>query len=89
MGDAPRRLAGWLRGRRSPSGCQAWLLVWGTVPAGLLGFLLRHRLVLLFGQPRVAAVLLMVNGVLMFGLIAGPAAGQPGGAGGVRNCWRF
>ncbi|HET7176280.1 MAG TPA: undecaprenyl-diphosphate phosphatase [Gammaproteobacteria bacterium] len=42
-----------------------WLLVCGTVPAGLLGFLLEHRLRALFGGFTVAAVFLMLNGAVL------------------------
>jgi undecaprenyl-diphosphatase len=42
------------------------LLVVGTIPAGLLGLAFQTRLEALFGQFRLAAALLMVNGVLLF-----------------------
>ena len=45
-----------------------WLLVCGTMPAGLLGFLLEHKARELFAGFTVAAVFLMLNGAL---LIAG------------------
>ena len=45
-----------------------WLLVCGTVPAGLLGLLLEHKVRELFGGFTVAAVFLMLNGMV---LIAG------------------
>jgi undecaprenyl-diphosphatase len=44
-----------------------WLLVVGTVPAGLLGLLLEHSLRHLFASPQSAAFFLMVNGFLLFG----------------------
>lgn len=43
----------------------AWLLVVGTVPAGLLGLLLEKRLRALFAAPAAAAVFLLVNGAIM------------------------
>jgi len=44
-----------------------WLLVVGTVPAGLLGLLLEHSLRHLFASAQSAAFFLMLNGVLLFG----------------------
>lgn len=43
-----------------------WLLVVGTIPAGVLGLLLEHPLRNLFASPLSAAVFLMVNGVLLY-----------------------
>jgi undecaprenyl-diphosphatase len=42
-----------------------WLLVIGTVPAGLLGLLLEHSLRTLFASPQSAAIFLTLNGVLL------------------------
>ncbi|MGH7238954.1 MAG: undecaprenyl-diphosphate phosphatase, partial [Candidatus Saccharimonadales bacterium] len=42
-----------------------WLLVIGTVPAGLLGLLLEKTLTQLFASARVAAVFLIVNGIIL------------------------
>ncbi|SCC92277.1 Undecaprenyl-diphosphatase 2 [Thiomonas sp. X19] len=64
-------IGGWLRagGRASnPQARTLWLLVVGTIPAGLLGLLLAHKIKALFGGFTFAAVALMLNGVL---LIAG------------------
>lgn len=55
-------------GAGNPQARLFWLLACGTVPAGLLGLLLEHRVRELFGSVAVAAVFLMLNGVL---LIAG------------------
>jgi undecaprenyl-diphosphatase len=44
-----------------------WLLVVGTIPAGLLGLLLEHKLRHIFASPRSASVFLMLNGLLLFG----------------------
>jgi undecaprenyl-diphosphatase len=44
-----------------------WLLVVGTVPAGLLGLLLEHALRDLFASGRSAAFFLIVNGVMLYG----------------------
>jgi undecaprenyl-diphosphatase len=45
----------------------AWLLVIGTIPAGILGLLLEHALRDLFASAQSASFFLMVNGVLLFG----------------------
>lgn len=42
-----------------------WLLVVGTIPAGLIGLALEHRIRALFGGFAAAAVFLMVNGVIL------------------------
>jgi undecaprenyl-diphosphatase len=44
-----------------------WLLVVGTIPAGLLGLLLEHPLRDVFASARSAAFFLMLNGLLLFG----------------------
>lgn len=43
----------------------AWLLVVGTIPAGILGLLLESALRKLFASPASAAAFLIVNGVLL------------------------
>jgi undecaprenyl-diphosphatase len=44
-----------------------WLLVVGTIPAGLIGLLLEHPLRGLFASPASASFFLMWNGVMLFG----------------------
>ena len=44
-----------------------WLLVVGTIPAGILGLLLEHALRDLFASARSAAFFLMLNGVMLYG----------------------
>jgi undecaprenyl-diphosphatase len=44
-----------------------WLLVVGTIPAGILGLLLEHALRKLFASPTSAAIFLTLNGVMLFG----------------------
>ena len=44
-----------------------WLLVMGTIPAGVLGLLLEHPLRALFASPQSAAFFLMLNGLMLFG----------------------
>jgi undecaprenyl-diphosphatase len=43
-----------------------WLLVVGTVPAGLLGLLLEHALRSLFASARSAAFFLILNGLMLY-----------------------
>jgi undecaprenyl-diphosphatase len=45
----------------------AWLLVMGTIPAGILGLLLEHKLRSVFASSTSAAVFLALNGALLFG----------------------
>jgi undecaprenyl-diphosphatase len=44
----------------------AWLLVVGTIPAGLIGLLFEHKLRSLFASPTAAAAFLTVNGLILF-----------------------
>jgi undecaprenyl-diphosphatase len=44
-----------------------WLLVVGTIPAGILGLVLEHPLRKVFASPATAAVFLMLNGLMLFG----------------------
>ena len=61
-------LVGFIRdaGRpRSPESRLLWLLIIGTVPAGLLGLLLQHWVRRLFAGFEIAAIFLMINGVML------------------------
>lgn len=44
----------------------AWMVLLGTIPAGLVGYVLQTPLKSLFASPFVAASFLIVNGVIMF-----------------------
>jgi undecaprenyl-diphosphatase len=44
-----------------------WLLVVGTIPAGLLGLLLEHKLRDVFASAQSAAIFLCLNGFLLYG----------------------
>jgi undecaprenyl-diphosphatase len=44
-----------------------WLLVVGTIPAGILGLLFQDRLRTLFDSPRAASLFLALNGVMLLG----------------------
>jgi undecaprenyl-diphosphatase len=43
----------------------AWMVIIGTIPAGVVGLILQDPLRNLFGTPEIAAVFLMVNGAIM------------------------
>ncbi|MEJ0054158.1 MAG: undecaprenyl-diphosphate phosphatase [bacterium] len=45
----------------------AWLIFVSTIPAGILGILFEEKIEILFATPIVAAIFLMLNGVLLFG----------------------
>jgi undecaprenyl-diphosphatase len=45
----------------------AWLLIVGTIPAGILGLALEDKLRHVFASPRSAAVFLLLNGFLLYG----------------------
>jgi undecaprenyl-diphosphatase len=44
-----------------------WLLVVGTIPAGILGLALEHALRKVFASPQTAAIFLCLNGLLLYG----------------------
>jgi undecaprenyl-diphosphatase len=44
-----------------------WLLIAGTVPVGLIGLLFQKKLEVLFADPKVAAMFLFCNGILLLG----------------------
>ena len=44
-----------------------WLLVVGTIPAGILGLALEKPLRSVFASPTTAAIFLMLNGVMLYG----------------------
>jgi undecaprenyl-diphosphatase len=44
-----------------------WLLVVGTIPAGLLGLMLQKELTKLFAAAEIASIFLMVNGIILYG----------------------
>ncbi|POB12035.1 hypothetical protein CO251_01040 [Sulfobacillus sp. hq2] len=55
----------WLKGQHTPDGRMAWMLIWATIPVGLVGLALKHPLAHLFSKPLMAAIFLVVNGLLM------------------------
>jgi undecaprenyl-diphosphatase len=57
-----------LRGRSTTEDTDArlaWVIVAGTIPAGILGLALEHKLRDLFASPTSAAIFLTVNGLLL------------------------
>ena len=57
-----------VRGRATPRDLDArlaWVIIVGTIPAGILGLALEHKLRVLFASPTAAAIFLTVNGVLL------------------------
>ncbi len=59
-----------VRGRASPEDADArlaWVIVIGTIPAGILGLALEHKLRNLFASPTSAAIFLTINGILLLG----------------------
>ncbi len=55
----------WLKGEHTPEGRMAWMLIWATIPAGLVGLALKHSIAHLFSKPLLAAIFLIVNGFIM------------------------
>jgi undecaprenyl-diphosphatase len=56
-------------GAADPCARLGWLLVVGTVPAGLLGAAFEDRLKVLFATPRFVAAVLVLNGLLLLGAV--------------------
>jgi undecaprenyl-diphosphatase len=44
----------------------AWMIIVATIPVGLAGLLFEHAFRVIFGKPILAAVFLVVNGVILF-----------------------
>jgi undecaprenyl-diphosphatase len=58
-----------LRTRRveSPDQRFIWLLIFATIPVGIVGLVFEHRLRVLFAKPFAASVFLAINGVILIG----------------------
>jgi undecaprenyl-diphosphatase len=54
-------------GEDDPDAKLAWLLVVGTIPAGILGLALEHKLRDVFASAQSAAIFLTLNGVMLYG----------------------
>ncbi len=68
----------------------AWMIIFATIPVGLVGVALEHTFRVLFAKPAAAAVLLFINGLILLGAeamrrsavrrkraSAAPGAGRP------------
>jgi undecaprenyl-diphosphatase len=53
--------------RDDPDERLAWLLVVATIPAGLIGLALEHKLREVFGSPTAVSIFLALNGVMLLG----------------------
>jgi undecaprenyl-diphosphatase len=51
--------------KEDDEGKLAWLVIFGTIPAGLIGFLFEKALTANFARPLVACIFLVANGVLL------------------------
>ncbi len=51
---------------QTPNERLAWLIVIASIPAGIIGLALEHQLRTLTAKPEVAAIFLMVNGLVLF-----------------------
>ncbi len=73
LDDWKRIFAGLWRSVRGRSGADdsaarlGWVIVAGTIPAGILGLALEHKLRDLFASPTSAAIFLTINGILLLG----------------------
>jgi undecaprenyl-diphosphatase len=45
-----------------------WLLIAATIPAGLLGLIFQKKFELLFASPKIVAVVLILNGILLYAI---------------------
>ncbi|HEV2257155.1 MAG TPA: undecaprenyl-diphosphate phosphatase [Streptosporangiaceae bacterium] len=45
----------------------AWMIIFATIPVGLVGLALEHTFRVLFAKPAAAAVLLFINGLILLG----------------------
>jgi undecaprenyl-diphosphatase len=57
-----------VKGRSTPRDLDArlaWVIIIGTIPAGILGLALEHKLRALFASPTSAAIFLTINGLLL------------------------
>ena len=46
----------------------SWLLIIATIPAGLIGLIFQHKLQALFAAPKLVAIVLVLNGLLLYGI---------------------
>ncbi len=60
-----RGLILWIGGRHTEDGRLFWMVVWASIPAGIVGLVLKNPLSHLFGKPLWAAAFLIANGLIM------------------------
>ncbi len=53
------------RRARTPTERLAWLIIFASIPAGILGIVFEHELRTLTAKPEIAAIFLMINGLLL------------------------
>jgi undecaprenyl-diphosphatase len=63
----------------------AWMIVFATIPVGIAGVALEHAFRVLFAKPEAAAVLLFINGLILFGAEALRRSAVRRGQAGVRD----
>jgi undecaprenyl-diphosphatase len=51
----------------TPTEKLSWLIILSSIPAGLIGLAFEHQLRVLLAKPQLAAIFLMVNGLVLFG----------------------
>src|SRR5215831_4673910 len=44
----------------------AWMIIWATIPVGLVGLAFEHEFRVLFGKPIRAAIFLVINGLILY-----------------------
>ncbi len=52
---------------QTPTERLAWLIIAASIPAGIIGIVFEHQLRTLTAKPELAAIFLMLNGLLLFG----------------------
>lgn len=67
--DIVRMLVGWVRSwknRQDPDGRLAWMLIWATIPAAILGFLFESWFETAVRKPEIVAAVLILGGVALW-----------------------
>ena len=55
------------RAARTPDERFAWLLIFATIPVGVVGLVFEHRFRVLFAKPLAASIFLFINGLILLG----------------------
>jgi undecaprenyl-diphosphatase len=56
-----------IRRAETPDQRFAWLIIYATIPVGLVGLLFEHKLRVLFAKPLAASIFLTINGLILIG----------------------